>query len=171
MKGDIMYKVNDYIMYNTTGVCKVTDIKQGKLFTDVETKYYVLHPVFENNASSIMISVDNTKVKMRRVISEDDVAALIDAFPTIETGWINDNKLRCAKHKEYLLSGRCEEWIKLFKTLQLKKSEKVEINKSLSPTDEATMRYAEKLLYQEFSIALNIPVNDVGDYIMQRVAQ
>ena len=166
-----MYKVNDYIMYNTTGVCKITDIKQGKLFNDVETKYYVLHPVFENNKSSIMISVDNTKVKMRRIISENDVVALIDAFPTVETRWISDNKLRCAKHKEYLLSGRCEEWVKLFKTLQLKKKEKVEINKSLSPTDEATMRYTEKLLYQEFSIALNIPVNAVGKYIMQRAAQ
>lgn len=165
-----MYKINDFIMYNTTGVCKITDIRQGKLFNDIETRYYVLHPVFENNASSIMISTDNTRVKMRRIISKNDVLALIDAFPAIDTGWINDNKLRCAKHKEYLLSGSCEEWVKLFKTLKLKKREKEESNKTLSPTDEATMKYAEKLLYQEFSVALNIPVNDVGNYILQRAS-
>ena len=157
MKGKTMYKIDDYIMYSTTGVCKITDIKQGKLFNDVETEYYVLCPVFDNNPSYIRVSVDNKKVKMRRILSENDVVSLIDNLPSLETKWINDNKLRCAKHKEYLLSGKCEEWAVLLKTLQEKKTEKNQENKTLSPTDEATMKSTEKLLFQEFSIALNIP--------------
>ncbi|MDD4771976.1 MAG: CarD family transcriptional regulator [Eubacteriales bacterium] len=166
-----MYKIDDYVMYSTTGVCKITDIKQGKLFNDVETRYYVLCPVFDNNPSSIRVSVDNKKVKMRKILSENDVVSLIDNFPSVETQWINDSKLRGAKHKEYLLSGKCEDWILLFKTLQTKKTEKNQINKALSPTDEATMKSAEKLLFQEFSIALNIPVDDVEKYIKKRAAQ
>ncbi len=165
-----MYKINDYIMYSTTGVCKITDIKRGKLFNDIETNYYVLNPIFESSASFIRISVDNTKVKMRKIISKDDAAALIDAFSSFETKWINDNKLRSAKHKEYLFSCKCEEWMKLFKTLLLKKDEKERNNKSLSPTDETTMKYIVKLLSQEFSIALNIPFDDVGKFIMQKIA-
>ncbi|MBM6861086.1 CarD family transcriptional regulator, partial [Clostridium saudiense] len=36
-----MFKVNDYIMYGTTGVCKIIDIKKQKFLGREEKEYYI----------------------------------------------------------------------------------------------------------------------------------
>ena len=36
-----MFKINDYVMYGITGVCKILDIKEEKDRNSVIKKYYV----------------------------------------------------------------------------------------------------------------------------------
>ncbi|MDU2291865.1 MAG: CarD family transcriptional regulator [Clostridium celatum] len=44
-----MFKVDDYIMYGITGVCKVIDITNEKFINGDKRDYYVLSPIHNNN--------------------------------------------------------------------------------------------------------------------------
>lgn len=72
--------------------------------------------------------------------------------------------------KAALRTGECEELIKLIKTLYLEKKEKSVIGKKLMKSDEDIMKAAEKHLYEEFAIALNISPNEVVTYILEHIS-
>ena len=44
-----MFKINDYVIYNSIGVYQIADIRKDKDISNTETEYYVLKPVFDNN--------------------------------------------------------------------------------------------------------------------------
>ena len=52
-----MFAKNDYIIYGTTGVCKITGIEKKK-FNNMEREYYILKPAYDPN-STIYAPVDN----------------------------------------------------------------------------------------------------------------
>ena len=165
-----MFKVNDYVVYGTTGVCQIIDIRKEKdIYSNGEIEYYVLQPVFNNNMT-VMTPVNNEKVLMREVMTKDEVLSLIAAMPEEETIWINDYRERCDKFKAALKTGECEEWVKLIKTLYLEKKEKTALGKKLMKSDEDIMGAAEKNLYEEFAIALNISPNEVVSYIHNHIS-
>lgn len=91
-----MFKINDYIMYGLTGVCKVTDIVKIKNRDRDEKDYYVLNSVYCND-TIIKIPVDNQKVMMRPLISKEEVMSLIRDIPNREITWINDERERNRK--------------------------------------------------------------------------
>lgn len=161
-----MFKVNDYVVYGSTGVCQIVDITFNN---SNDTDYYVLHPVY-NDTMTIKIPVNNTKVPMRKTITKDEVNSLIATMPAIETMWIDDNRERTQAYKEAIRSGQCEEWIKIVKTLYQEKKEKTEEGKKLSKTDEDFMKTAEKFLYEEFAVVLNISPDEVQSYIYEHIS-
>ncbi|MGE5453843.1 MAG: CarD family transcriptional regulator [Methylocystaceae bacterium] len=165
-----MFKVNDYVVYGSTGVCQITDISKNEYTSDNETEYYVLHPVFSNNMT-IMIPVNNTKVVMRAIITKDAVASLLASIPEQETIWIDDERERVNNFKAALKTGESEEWFKIIKTLHLEKEAKSVIGKKLTKTDEDIMNTAEKQLYEEFALALNISPDEVSPYIHEHISK
>ena len=77
-----MYQIDDLIMYGSTGVCRVSDITE-QVFNDDDKIYYVLEPLYQSGV--IYAPVDNEKVFMRPVISEEEAKRLIDDIPAIHT--------------------------------------------------------------------------------------
>ncbi|MDU5022041.1 MAG: CarD family transcriptional regulator, partial [Clostridiales bacterium] len=73
----------DYIMYGTTGVCKISDITNEKFINGEHRKYYVLTPIYCND-TIIKTPVDNKKVSMRKIISKEDAHLLINSIPNME---------------------------------------------------------------------------------------
>jgi CarD family transcriptional regulator len=160
-----MFKVNDYVIYNSEGVYKIIDIKKDKFISNREIDYYVLQPAYNNNLT-IKTPVNNPKVLMRRIITKDDVLSLIATMPERETIWIEDDRKRNEDFKAALKTGKSEEWVKLIKTIYLKKQEKNYSGKKISKLDEDIMKAAEKNLYEEFAVALNISPDEVVSYIL-----
>lgn len=159
-----MFKVNDYVVYGTTGVCRITDIAKDESIGANQTEYYILHPVYGDNMT-IKIPVKNEKVSMRAVLSKSEVIALIASMQRIETVWIENSRERSESFKTMLRRGSCQDWIKLIKTLHTEKRSRASAGKSLTNTDEVIMRAAEKQLYEEFAVALHIPPEKVVSYI------
>ena len=150
-----MFKVNDYIMYGTTGVCKIIEIKKEKFLGRQEMEYYILEPVYSKN-TVIKIPVDNTTIKMREVLSKEDIEELINLIPNIETEWINDDKIRSEHFKTMLKSGDCEDLIALIRTIYLNKKDRKSLGKKLYKVDDEIMQAAEKLLNEEVAFVLGI---------------
>lgn len=163
-----MFKVNDYVVYGLTGVCQITDIRKDEYTTDNEDQYYILNPVYNNNMT-IKVPVNNQNILMRSIMTKDDVLALIEAMPEIETIWIDDDRQRNASFKAALRSGKNEEWVKLVKTLYQEKEARALNGKKLNKMDEEIFNTAENILYQEISIALNISPDEVESYIKDHI--
>ena len=155
-----MFKINDYVIYNSMGVYKIIDIREEKDINDNDTEYYILKPVYGNNLT-IKTPVNNTKVFMREILKKEEVLTLIKSLPEQETAWIDDDRKR---------TGDSEEWAKLIKTIYLEKQKKSVDGKKLMKADEDIMKIAEKNLYEEFAVALNIQPEEVVSYILEHVS-
>lgn len=163
-----MFKVNDYVVYSSTGVYKIIDIRKEKDISDNDTEYYVLQPAYSKNLT-IKTPVNNPKVLMRNVMTKDEVLALIASMPEVEFLWNNNDRERNENFKAALRTGESEEWVKLIRTIYLEKQEKTDLGRKLAKTDEEIMKAAEKNLNEEFSIALNISPDEVLPYILERI--
>ena len=163
-----MFKVSDYVVYGSTGVCQIIDISRENNLSIDEIQYYVLQPVYSNKMI-IKIPVNNQKVLMRPIITKDDVSSLIADMLKKQIIWINDDKQRTENFKAALRTGKSEEWIKIIKAIYLEKEEKNVIGKKLTKIDEEIMKTAEKQLYEEFAIALNISLDKVVPYIIEHI--
>ena len=166
-----MFKINDYVVSGSLGVCQVIDIINERSIGGEVIDYYALRPVFSNsnNMMTIKTRVNNPKVAMREVISKDDVAGLIATLPDQETVWIADSMQRNEQFKSLLRTGEISELIKIVKTLYLEKKANLAIGKNLTRTDEEMYKVAEKQLVEEFALVLDIPTDAVLPYILKQL--
>jgi len=162
-----MYNINDYIMYGKTGVCQVTGIEKGKLTGDVEREYYVLKPL--NSDTIIKTPINNDKINMRQVVSKADVLAFIDSMAEGDPVWIKDDRSRFKEFESKLNAGSCLEWMEIIRSIYLKERDRRSDRKSISPRDRDISKEAKRLLYEEFSLSLGIPQEDVENFIINRI--
>lgn len=164
-----MFNVNDYIMYGMTGVCKVVDITNERFMNCEKRKYYILSPIY-NNDTIIKIPLDNNKVPMRKVISKGDMTSLMNDAPNIETLWIDDDRKRSEQFQTMLKSGRCEELIKIIRSIYFGKKHLKLCGKKLQKSDKDIKKEAERLLTEEFATILNISPNEVNSDILSKIS-
>lgn len=165
-----MYEVNDLVMYGSTGVCRVSEIgKPDFADSDEDRLYYILEPVYQSGV--IYAPVDNEKIFMRPVISEDEAKSLIDTIPEIHTEIYKNNSMQqLSKHYQSMIdTHKCFELLKLTKSIHQKKMNAIKENRNLGQIDKKFMKRAEELLCGEFAVALHIPREDVQHYIYERL--
>ncbi|MEG2354143.1 MAG: CarD family transcriptional regulator [Clostridium sp.] len=165
-----MFKIDDYIMYGTTGVCKLEDIRKERFMDDEEKEYYVLSPVYSKK-TTIKIPVDNKKVFMRKIHSKEEVSSLIDGMANKETLWIDEDKERDSKFKAMLKTGDCEELIVLIKSICANKEIRKLVGKKINKADDDIMKVAKNLLNEEFATVLDISIEEVASYIQSNVPE
>lgn len=166
-----MFEKGEYIVYGTSGVCQVEDIttmEMGGVAGD--RLFYVLVPS-NQKGGKIFTPVDNKKIFMRRVMNEEEASRLIDEILGIEELWISNEKLREAQYKECLKSCDCKEWIRIIKTLYLRKRSRSAQGKRITSTDEKYLRMAQEYLYSELEIPLGIPRARMEEYISERIQE
>lgn len=160
-----MFEIGEYIIYGTTGVCEVMDIATIDVDGVSGDKiYYILRPIYRSG-SKVFTPVDNYKIPMRRILNRNEAKALIDDIPNIEGLWVGSDKQREEKYKQAIKSCECTEWIRIIKALYLRGKERVAQGKKITATDERYLRLAQDNLYSELSIPLEIPKDQMDDYI------
>lgn len=165
-----MYSVNETVRYGGSGVCTVQDITTMR-FGRTRERYYVLKPVYQN-ASLIYVPVDNEALtsKMRPVLTREEVDALINEMPSVETAWQEDSQLRKESFDALLRSNQCRDLVVLIKTLQEHKIRRQKIGKALHVTDETYLREAQRLLFDELAGPLGLMPAQVHDYLTGKFA-
>ncbi|MDR1915228.1 MAG: hypothetical protein LBQ58_01470 [Synergistaceae bacterium] len=168
-----MYQVGDLIIYGGSNcVCRVTNITKLD-FPDIDRErlYYVLKPLHQDCV--IYNPVDNTNILMRPVITRNDALALIDTIPDINTGTYCDNEFKqIMEHCESIIKTRdCAKLIELTMSLYSKKHFLLDHNRRFGTMEDAFMKRAEDILFSEFSVALDIPKEQVQSYIAARIKE
>lgn len=164
-----MFHINDYVVYGSSGVCQIKDIctPQG---VEGDRKYYVLDPVYLKE-TTIYAPVDNVTVAMRSIISKDEIEDLFQTMASIETDEISNDKLREAKCKDALRSCDYIEWIKVIKMLYNRKQDRISQGRKLGQVEERLMHSASDNLHGELAVALDMPKEEVEEYILEHMGQ
>lgn len=159
-----MYKKGEYAVYKHD-VCIIKDIKENKLLGNT---YYVMTPI-DDDSLIIDIPIEDRMGYLRDVISSDDAKNLIERIRNIDPiEDINEKNLEI-KYKELLNTGKYDGLIQIIKTTFLRNESRASNKKKISEKDSNYFKLAEKYLYNELSISLNMSVEDVKDYIFRVV--
>lgn len=164
-----MFSVGEYIVYGTTGVCRIESVGPMQMSgVSKEKLYYTLAPLY-SKGSKVFIPVDNDKVIMRPVLTKEEAQALVEEIPKIELLWVADEKRREDIYKTALRTCDCKEWIKIIKTLYLRKMSRIAEGKKVTVSDGKYLHMAEERLYEELGLALEMDKDEVIEYITQHV--
>ena len=114
-----MFSKGDYIIYGNSGVCKVEQVGpiEDRNFDDGRI-YYTLKPIYIRD-SSIMTPVDNSRVVMREVMSENEAKEFIKTIPDIGTLDIKDERKIDQDYKSALLTCDPVKIVSMIKTICL----------------------------------------------------
>lgn len=159
-----MFKINDYIIYGSTGICQITDIRDEKFGRNESKTYYIINPIYVEN-STIYAPVGLSESKMKKAMSVEEAYDLIKTIPEDDDVWVDDDNQRKDKFSKIIKGGDRAELVTLIRTLYNKKEEKINCGKKVHTSDEKFMKEAEKLLYEELALVLNIEREEVIPFI------
>lgn len=164
-----MFKIGDQVVHYKEGVCEVTNI--GRLdirCSDREKEYYTLKPLY-NAGGTLYMPVNGEERQLRKVISPNEAKELIDDMPNIDVLNVSDEKRREVMYKEALFNNQCRSWVSLMKTSYIRKQERIAVGKKVINVDDRYLNSAEKFLYGELSVALDMPKEKVREYIAEKM--
>ncbi len=164
-----MFEKEDVILYGVHGVCKITELVERE-YGGVQKQYYVLKPMY-NETSILYVPVDSQALtsKMKRVLSAEEVYALIRSMRKEEALWIEDERERKTKYKEILEHGDRLELVGMIKALYQHQKEQEKRGRHLHVADERFFKTAEKILYDEFALVLKIEPQQVLPFVLQQI--
>ena len=161
-----MFKSGELIYYGKTGVCEVVDVvARPNKSAGGSDLYYQLKPFYQT--CLISVPVDNDKIYIRKIITEDEVYSLISAIPDMDdTAFYCSNLNQLKDHYRQIIDSRDNyELMRLILSVRRKRTEVIANKKKLGAVDEKFLRDAEGLLYGEFAAVLGIDRDDVEGYI------
>lgn len=160
-----MYNVGEYLVYKKD-VCKIKAIKKNHLNNK---DYYVLTPI-DYESLIIDTPVDNKCGYIRNLISKEETEHIIDTIPNVSV--IDGNTKNVEnEYKTLLLSGTHENLIKIIKTTYLRNKERQDSNRKIGDKDNQYFKKSEKYLYNELGVVLNMNVDEVRRYIIDKVSK
>lgn len=164
----ISLKIGDTVHYGSHGVCRVSGMEQMDMGCG-KKEYYLLHPVSEEHIQLFLpADADPERVKLRKVLSAEEIYALVQQEEGWEIGWVTDSKVRRELSGKTLRSGDTVELMRMVKALY-GHAESLPAGKSLPMSDMEQLRNAEKQLYNEFCYVLDIQREQVLPFIMGKV--
>ena len=148
-----MFKLNSYVVYKKD-VCIIIDTKK---INNIE--YYTLKSV---NDPSLIINVPTTS-SLQKVMTKKEAKLLLERIKDIPLLDNINNKDIENTYKKLILSGNKEDLVKIIKTTYLRNSKRIKNKKKKSDRDEKYYNQAEKYLYTELSVVLNMTYKEVKD--------
>lgn len=106
---------------------------------------------------------------MRKVLTQEDINALIDSMPNRAPTWIANEHERKDTYKKILTSGDQAAIISMIQALFIHKKEREAEGKRLHISDEHFMKDAEQILYNEWQYVLNVDKTGLMTYIYNRI--
>ena len=150
-----MYEIGQLIVYGNEGVCRVEEIGTPKISgVDKHREYYTLAPIYREG--KVFTPVDS-KVFMRPVITREEALALIDRIPQMTAQVYENSNLRFLNehYQQCIQDYTCADLLQLIKDVRAKRRRMA----------ERDMKRAEEMLHGELAIALDMPREQVPQFI------
>lgn len=127
-------------------------------------KYYTLVPVY-SKGSKVFTPVDSDKVILRPVLSKEEATELVHEIDDVEEMQIPDNKKREEIFKQSLRRCDCRELIRVMKTINTRREERIAEGKKVTAGDEKMLHAAEENLSRELAVAFDLEKEVVVDFL------
>lgn len=169
-----MYHTGETVMYAGTGVCKITDIVKQNFTNTEERTYYVLKAVYDSSGTTIYCPVDNAEIKIRDLLSRKQIEEMLcgnccdDENPK-QPLWTDNASARKRLFTQIVKDGNQPEIFQLITEIHEKQQEMQQNGKKLHISDEKIMHEAEKIISQELAYTMNINIDEVADFVTQKM--
>lgn len=161
-----MFDIGDYIVYGHNGICRVLDITHPDISgVDTDRLYYVLMPE-KTKGSRLFCPADDDNISIRRVINEQEAKEIISASKGVEPLVIENDRMRDVSYKNAMKSSDLMQWIKVIKTLLIRKRERENLGKKITATDERYLKLAQEGLYSELALATGLGKEKIQEIIL-----
>ena len=156
-----MFKVKNHVLYNYN-VCKIKEIIKIN-----DKDYYVLVPI---NDESLIIKapVSQEGINIRPLLTKKEVKKLIERLGDIELIDAPDHKIE-QEYKRLLNTGNREDLVSIIKNTYLRNKKRKESGKKLGEKDSVFFNLAEKALYNEIAIVLNMNFDKAKEYVVKEL--
>lgn len=160
-----MYQVGERVVYGVHGVCTIVELQVQRVNRQ-KVEYYVLEPMNQLGARYFIPSKNETAVsKLRPVLTKEQVEALLSSDQIKEGIWVEDDNERRQQYRQIILNGdRCS-LLQLIRTLRKHRENLLLIGKKFHVIDAGFLKDAERMLFSELSVVLNIDYDKVSAYI------
>ena len=167
-----MYEVGMPILYGRTGVCRIEDIGPAPFQEHDEQRYYKLRAVFSTSGECIYIPVDTT-VSMRPLIGSGEAAGYLEQLPRLKPQPLTFKKPAelAAHYQEVLVPDDPESLLLLIKEIYFKEKELTAHRKKLGQVDSRYLKVAERLVCEEFAVALQTSPESIKKRLYARMTQ
>ncbi|MBM6924334.1 CarD family transcriptional regulator [Pseudoflavonifractor phocaeensis] len=165
-----MFQVGDLIVYSGSGVCRVMAVGQQTARTGTQRTYYTLRPL---QGTEIIYAPVDSSVSMRPALTRGEADALIRRLPTIQAAAVTGTNAQLLNHSYQALfqSNSCTDLVGLLKCIHGKDIAARKQGKRPGKVEERYRKRAEELLYGELSAALELPVEEIPNYIRHRLGE
>lgn len=164
-----MFEKGSYLIYGTTGICKIIDVTALDIGSVPKDRlYYVLRPCSQNG-NQIYTPVEHQKLPLRPCMSRAEAEQLILEIPKIEGIWEMSDKLWEQECKKAIRSCDPREWVRIIKTCYMRQQERLGQGKKITAVDERYFHEAELHLYSELAISLEKPPEQIKDAIKEQL--
>ncbi|MBO5747247.1 MAG: CarD family transcriptional regulator [Clostridia bacterium] len=159
-----MLKLNEKVMYGTTGVCVVEKIEDKKIGREVK-RYYVLKPVTQSS-STVFLPADNEKLlsKARDVLTKKQICGIVEELKLTDDVWVDSDNDRRLKFSEMISSGDCKVCMLLLRSLLNRQTELLEKGKRLHLADERALKETQRLTFDEIAEAFGVSLDEAEAY-------
>lgn len=164
-----MFEIGEFIVYGTNGICRVEAICPSPYDTSDTRTYYLLVPVNNPMSSTIYTPVNNERVPMRRLMTGEEINALIADMPNISLLEIPVEKQRREIYRTTIGALRPEGYVSVMKTVHHRRKVLSAAHKHFPVSDMEYGRLAKHLLYSECAHVLGIDEDSVEGYIQERI--
>ena len=166
-----MFQVGEHIVYGINGICRVAEIGPSPYDKEDTRTFYLLIPVNNPMSSTIYTPVDNERVPMRRLMTREEIDALIAAMPEIETLTVPVEKQRREIYRTEIGGLDPQGYVKVIKTVRKRRAELTAAHKHFPVTDLEYGRLAKHLLCSECAHVLGISEEDADRYIVNCIGE
>jgi len=165
-----MFSIGQNVVYGIHGVCVIEDIRNTSLSSMMPPQnYYVLKQIKRGSVIYVPCSNESGRYKIRGLLSENEIYAMIEAIKGDRMEWNVNRKERTAAFRDILSQGLSEDLLLMMLCIRERKNEFTDAKKKLSGADNDILTSAENLVIQEFAFVLGIDEDDVLSFIMERL--
>lgn len=159
-----MFKTGDTVLYGSEGVCKIIEITEKK-FGDTAIEYYVLTPVFSNR-STFFVPTQNEKLtsRLHPILTNAEIMNIIETTDELSQ-WIDNDSDRKDAFRAIVAGGEVRDIVSMLKSIIRHKAEVESVGKKLHKADEIAYKEAQKILYEEFAMVMDVSKDEVIDII------
>jgi CarD family transcriptional regulator len=163
-----MLAVGSMVMYGKNGVCSVKEIVDKKIGKAV-LQYYVLQPAYKSGLTFFVPVGQESELKMQQGLSADESHALIRKMPTLKEFEIEDERERRDAFETLIAQGDRDNLVRIIKTIYKLRQQRQSCGKKLCARDEQIYAQAQKILYDEFAVVLDIEPDQVVPMIINAI--
>ena len=159
------FQIGDMVVYGIHGVCKIADT-EVRIVDRKTVEYFVLVPINQKNAKFYLPMHNPSAVsKIRNILTREQLTALLQSEQIKEDDWILNEAARKEKYRDLITQADCGALIRTLRALEVHKQQQRAEGKKLHICDENFMKDAERVIRLEVAAVMDIPLEQVGDFI------